>query len=114
MAKRRKLDPNRFKKEDENGVFSFDPIRRDLFKWGLIAGGLGGALMLNPGIVWQILGIVAVVFISNHHINKAARRIPRWHAAVMSFLGVMLAMFGVIFLGSMIIAYVQGTGSVGL
>lgn len=113
MAKRRKLDPNRFQKKDENGMFSFDPIRRELFKWGLIAGGIGGALMLNPNIFWQIMGVLAVVFISNHHINKAARRIPRWHAVINSFLGVILAMFGVIFLGSMIIAYVQGTWSAG-
>jgi uncharacterized membrane protein len=113
MAKRRKLDPNRFKQNDEKGIFSFDPIRRDVFKWGLIGGGIGGALMLNAGIFWQIMGVLAVVFISNHHINKAARRIPRWHAVINSFLGVMLAMFGVILLGSMAIAYVQGTWSFG-
>lgn len=113
MAKRRKLDPNRFKTEDQNGMFSFDPIRRGLFKWGLIAGGLGGALMLNPSIFWQIMGVLVVVSISNHHINKAARRIPRWHAVINSFLGVMLGMFGMILLGSMIIAYLQGTWSSG-
>ncbi len=111
MAKRRKLDPNRFKQEDENGMFSFDPIRRDVFKWGLIAGAIGGGLMLNPSLFWQILGVLAVVLISNHHINKAARRIPRWHAVINSFLGVMLAMFGVIFLGSLLIAYVKTGGS---
>ena len=113
MAKKRKLNPNRFQKKDESGIFSFDPIRRDLFKWGIIAGAVGGALMLNPGFIWQIAGVFAVVFISNYHINKAARRIPRWHAVIVSFLGVILALFGVIFLGSMVFAYTRGSGSAG-
>ena len=113
MAKRRKLDQNRFRKKDEHGIFSFDPIRRDLFKWGIIAGAIGGALMLNPGTIWQIAGVFAVVLISNYHINKAARRIPRWHAVVVSFLAVILSMFGVILLGSLLFAYTQGTGDTG-
>jgi hypothetical protein len=113
LAKRKKLDPNRFRKEDDKGLFSFDPIRRSAFTWGLIAGGAGGLFMLQPEIVWQIVGVFAVVLISNYHINKAARRIPRWHATVISFLGVMLAMFGVIILGTIVLAYVRAGGTTG-
>jgi hypothetical protein len=105
--KRRKIDPNRFLKKDDKGVFSFDPVRRDVFKWGVFAGAVGGFLMLRPEIFWQIIGVFAVVFISNYHIAKASRRIPRWHATVVSFLGVMIAMFGVIILGTIILAYLQ-------
>ena len=104
MAKRRKIDPNRFQKENEAGLFSFDPIRRNVFKWGLIAGAAGGFFMVQPQIIWQIVGVFAAVFISNYNISKAARRIPRWHAAVISFIGMALAMFGVIIIGSIIIA----------
>ena len=110
MAKRRRLDPNRFKKQDDKGLFSFDPVRKNLFKWGIIAGAAGGLFMLSPGWIWQIVGVFTVVLISNHHINKAAQRIPRWHATIVSFLGVMLALFGVIALGNLLIAYLQTGG----
>jgi hypothetical protein len=106
--KRRKINPNRFQTKDDKGIFSFDPIRRDVFKWGLVAGAVGGFFMLRPEIFWQIIGVFAVVFISNYHIAKAARRIPRWHATIVSFLGVIIALFGVIILGTIILTYLQG------
>jgi len=109
-----KLDPNRFQKQDDNSLFSFDPIRRDTFKWGLFAGGTGGLFMLSTDtIIWPIVGVAFVVFVTNYHINKAARSIPRLHATVMSFLGVMVAMFGVIVIGTVVIAFLQAGGSSG-
>ena len=107
MAKRRKLNQNRFQKEPEQGLFSFDPIRKNLLKWGAIAGGAGGLLMIHPSIFWQIAGVLVVVMVSNYHINKAARRIPRWHAVVTSFAGVIVAMFSVIIAGTIILTYLQ-------
>lgn len=107
MAKRRKLKQNRFQKEPEQGLFSFDPIRQHLLKWGAIAGGAGGLLMIQTSIFWQIAGVFVVVMISNYHINRAARRIPRWHAVFASFAGVIVAMFGVIIVGTMILTYLQ-------
>ena len=110
----KKLDPKRFQKQDENRLFSFDPIRRDLFKWGLIAGAAGGLFMIRQdSIVWSIVGVAIVVFMSNYHIGKASQRIPRLHATVMSFLGVVIAMFGVIILGTIVVAYLQGGGGSG-
>ena len=106
--RRRKKDSNRSQKQDDKGLFSFDPIRRDVFKWGLIAGAVGGFFILRPEIFWQIMGVFAVVFITNYRIAKAARRIPRWHATIVSFIGVMIAMFGVIGLGTIILAFFQG------
>jgi hypothetical protein len=86
-------------------------MRRYTFKWGLIAGAAGGLFMIRPELFWQIVGIAAVVFISNYHINKAARYIPRWHATVISFLGVLLGMFSIIIAGSIILFYIQQGGS---
>lgn len=111
--KRSKLDPNRFQQQDDGRLFSFDPIRRDLFKWGLIAGAAGGLFMMRPEILWQIVGVAAVVFISNYHINKASRRIPRWHATIIAFIGVFIAMFGVIIAGTIIISYLQAGEAAG-
>ncbi len=121
MAKRRraksqkkdnkKLNPNRFQKLDDKNLFSFDPIRRDVFKWGMVAGATGGIFMIRSDqIFWPIIGVAAVVFISNYHINKASQRIPRLHATVMSFLGVLIAMFGVIIVGTIILAYLEAGG----
>jgi hypothetical protein len=107
MAKRRKLDPNRFKKDDEKGLFSFDPIRRRVLLWGVIAGASGGFFMLRPEVVSQLLGVFIVVLVSNYHINKAARRIPRWHATILSFAGVIVSMFSVILVGNLLIATLQ-------
>ncbi|MCB0193143.1 MAG: hypothetical protein KDJ65_14460 [Anaerolineae bacterium] len=108
MAKRqRKLDPNRFQKQDNQGLLSFDPVRRNTFKWGLIAGAVGGLLMVQVGIIWQILGVMAVVFISNYHIAQATKRIPRWHATIISLVGAMIAMFGVIALATILMVYFQ-------
>jgi hypothetical protein len=110
----KKLNPNRFKKQDGLGLFSFDPIRRDVFKWGLIAGGTGGLFMLRSNqIIWPIIGVATVVFMTNYHINKASQRIPRLHATVMSFIGVMIAMFGVIIVGTIILAYLEAGGETG-
>jgi uncharacterized membrane protein len=110
MAKKRRLDPNRFKKQDDNGLFSFDPIRRNLFKWGIIAGAAGGFFMLWQDWIWQIVGVFTVVLISNHHINKAAKRIPRWHATIVSFLAVMVTLFVVIALGNLMMTYLTTGG----
>lgn len=67
--------------------------------------------MLRSEFVWQLIGVFAVVFISNYHINKAAQRIPRWHATIVSFIGVLIGMFGVILLGSVIMVYLQTGGA---
>ena len=105
----KKLDPRRFQKQDENSLFSFDPIRRDLFKWGLVAGVAGGFFMVRQdSIIWSIVGIAIVVFVSNYHISRASQKIPRVHATVMSFLGVFIGMFGTIIIGTVILAYLQG------
>lgn len=111
--KKRKLDPNRFQQQDDNGLFSFDPIRRHTFKWGLIAGAVGGLLMVQVGTIWQILGVFAVVFISNYQIAQAAKRIPRWHATVISLAGAMIAMFTIIAVVTIFVFYFQnGNASV--
>ncbi|MCB0164486.1 MAG: hypothetical protein KDI79_09685 [Anaerolineae bacterium] len=106
--KKRRLDPNRFQQEDDKGLFSFDPIRRNTFKWGLVAGAVGGFLMVQVGTIWQILGVFAVVFISNYHIAQAAKRIPRWHATVISLAGAMIAMFTIIAVMTVVLLYFQG------
>lgn len=110
MAKRRRIDPNRFQKQDEQKLFALDPIRRDVILWGLIAGAAGGFFMLQPQIVWQIVGVFTAVFISNYRISRAARRIPRWHAAVLSFIGMAIAMFSMLIIGSAIGAFYQTGG----
>ena len=103
MAKKRPLNQNRFQKESEQKLFSLDATRRNLLKWGAIAGGLGGFFMIQPAIVWQIVGVFIVVLVSNYHINRAAQRIPRWHAVVTSFAGVIVSMFSVIVIGTIIL-----------
>jgi hypothetical protein len=110
LTKKRKSGPNRFQQQDSSSLFSFDPIRRDLLKWGAISGASGGFLMIQPGVVWQIIGVFIIVFVANYHISKAAGRIPRWQATVISFLGVLVAMFGVIIIGTIILAYYQPGG----
>lgn len=105
LAKRRKLDPNRFQKTDDKGLFSFDPVRRNVLKWGLIAGAAGGFFFLYQSLIAQIVGIFVIVFVSNYHISKASHRIPRWHATIVSFIGVTIALFGVIIVGTLIIAF---------
>lgn len=112
MAKRRKLDPNRFKQQSSRGFFSLDPVRRNTFKWGLIAGAVGGLLMVQIGTVWQILGVLTVVLISNYQITQASKRIPRWHATVISLIGAMIAMFGVVALTTILAIYFQSGGTV--
>lgn len=109
MAKRRrKLDPNRFKQQQESrGLLSFDPVRRNTFKWGLIAGGIGGVLVIQNEIIWQFFGVLAVVFISNHQIAQAAKRIPRWQATIISLIGAMIALFGIITITTIIMVYFQ-------
>lgn len=69
-----------------------------------MAGAAGGFFMVQPQLVWQIIGVFTAVLIANYSISNAARRIPRWHAAIISFIGMSLAMFGVIIVGSIIIA----------
>ena len=70
-------------------------------------------MIRQDSIVWSIVGVAIVVFMSNYHIGKASQRIPRLHATVMSFLGVVIAMFGVIILGTIVVAYLQGGGGSG-
>ncbi len=110
MAKKRKNDPNRFKTSKPQGLFSFDPIRRNVFIWGLVAGAVGGFFIIQQQVIWQIAGVLSSVFIANYHITQAARRIPRWQAAVISFIGMALAMFTLIIVGSLIIAARLGGG----
>ena len=107
MAKRKRLDPNRFQQKDDKGLFTFDPLRRRVFVWGLVAGASGGICMLRTELFWQVLGVFLVVMISNYHINKASRQIPRLHATVWAFAGVLPAMFGVIMTGTIFIAFLQ-------
>jgi hypothetical protein len=110
MAKKRKVNPNRFQKQDQSGLFSFDPVRRDVLKWGVIAGAVGGVFMLQRGLLWQIVGIFAIVFISNYHISRAARRMPRWHAAIYSFVGMMAAFLAITMAGTAVLAYLGPGG----
>ncbi len=105
MTKKRKLNPKRFQTPADQKFFTFDKIRINLFLWGMVAGAFGGFFALKSGFVWQVAGIFAMVFISNYHINKAARQIPRWHAAVFSFVGLMLALLTVAILGALAISY---------
>jgi len=106
------MNPNRFKQQENATLFTLsDPIRRNVLIWGLIAGAAGGFFMLQQQVLWQIIGVFTAVFISNYHITRAARRIPRWHAAVLSFIGMAVAMFSVLIVGSAIIAtYMVNTG----
>ena len=124
MAKRRKpkpkkksskkINPNRFQKQDELGLFSFDPIRRDVFKWGLLTGAVGGIFMtVQNSIIWPIIGVAIVVFGLNYHISKASQRIPRLHATVMSLLASLIAMVVVIIVGSIVIAFINAGASSG-
>ena len=109
MAKRRRLNSNRNQKQGEPGLFAFDPVRKNLIKWGAIAGTLGGFFMVQQSsLLWQIGGVSIVVFVANYHINKAAERIPRWHAVVNAFIGVFIAMFAAIILGTIILATIDG------
>jgi hypothetical protein len=110
LTKKRKSDPNRFQQQDNNSLFSFDPIRRNVLKWGTIAGASGGFLMIQQQVVWQIIGVFIIVFMANYHISKAAQRIPRWQATLISFAGVIAAMFGVIIVGTIVMAYYQPAG----
>ncbi len=104
----KKINPNRFQKQDGHSIFSFDPIRRDIFKWGLLTGAIGGIFMIiQNSIIWPILGVAIIVFVSNYRISKASQRIPRLHATVMSFLGIFIAMFAVIIVGTVVIAYID-------
>lgn len=111
MAKKRKLDPNRFQQQDQSGLFSFDPVRRQALLWGLIAGAIGAFLMIQMQVWWQIMGVLVVVFVSNYHINRAARRIPRWQATVLSFAGVLVALMVVTVVGTLVLVYFQGNGA---
>lgn len=110
MAKKQKVNPNRFQKQDQQSLFSFDPQRRYVLKWGAIAGAVGGVFMLQQGLLWQIVGVFAIVFISNYHISRAARRIPRWHAAIFSFVGMLAAFLVITMAGTAILAYLGPGG----
>jgi hypothetical protein len=105
LAKRRRHHPNKFQQEEEQGLFSFGPVRKHVFKWGLIAGAIGGIFMIRPDFISQVIGVLVVVIVSNYHINKATQYISRWPATIASFLGVLIGMFGVIIIGTIILAY---------
>jgi hypothetical protein len=79
-------------------------------KWGAIAGFGGGFLMIQPQVIWQIMGVFVTVFLANYHISKAVRHIPLWQAIVIAGIGVLTAMFGVIVIGTIVIAYLQSAG----
>ena len=110
MAKKRKLNPNRFQQQAQGGLFSFDPVRREVLLWGLIAGAVGAFFMIQAQLWWQLVGVVVVVFVSNYHIGRAARRIPRWQATVLSFAGVLAAIIVVTVVGTLVLAYLKGNG----
>ena len=67
-------------------------------------------MLRQDSIFWPIVGVFMIVFITNYHIGKASQRIPRWHATIIAFLGVMVAMFGVIIIGTIILAFLQYGG----
>ena len=67
--------------------------------------------MLQQNFVWQIVGVVIVVLVSNYRISNASRRIPRWHATIFSFAGVMVAIIIVILVGTVVLAYFRPNGS---
>lgn len=113
MAKKKHtLDPNRFQKKGEQRFLALDPTRKELLKWGIVAGVVGGFFLIQNGFIWQILGFLAIFFISSFQIDKAARRIPRWHAVLFSLFGTMPAMLLVIIIGNLILAYL-GDGAAG-
>lgn len=104
MAKKQRTHPKQTLL-DNKSLFSFDPIRRDVLLWGLVAGTIGGFFMIQQQILWQLLGVFVVVFFANYQISRAARYIPRWQATALSFIGLSVAMFAVIVVGTLIIAY---------
>jgi hypothetical protein len=110
VAKKRKTNPNRFQKQDEQRLFTFDPVRRNVLLWGVATGAVGGLFMLQQGLLWQLVGVFAIVFISNYHISRAARRIPRWHAAIFSFVGMMVAVFAIVLVGTTLMVYFGTSG----
>ena len=109
MAKRRrKLDPNRFQQTDEQELFSFDETRKALFKRGLMAGALSGLFFIQSSFIWQIVGFLIIFFITNPHIEKASRRIPRWHAVFYSLGGTLATMLLIIIIGNLLVVYLAG------
>ncbi len=106
--KKRKLNPNRFQQQDEQHLFAFDPIRRELFQWGMIAGAIGGLFLAQDGFVWQIIGFLLIFFIIGHRIEKAAQQIPRWQAILLAFIGSLPAMLLVIFFSRLILVNLYG------
>jgi uncharacterized membrane protein len=107
LTKKRKSDLNRFQQPENNSLFSLNSAQRNVMKWGAISGVCGGFLMIQPQVLWQIIGVFIVVFVSNYHISKAARDIPRWQATVITIISVLTAMFGVIIIGAIIMANFQ-------
>ena len=107
MARKRRQNPNRFQKQDDKSLFSFDPLRRTALMWGLVAGVVGGLCMLRPEFFWQIVGVFLVVGVSNYHISRASRHMPRLHVTIWTFAGVMVAMFSVIMVGTIILAFMR-------
>lgn len=63
--------------------------------------------MVLPEIVFQVIGVLIVVLISNYYIGRAAKQVPRWHAVVITFLGLIVSMFIVITIGRFIMAFYQ-------
>lgn len=67
-------------------------------------------MIRQDSILWSIVGVAIVVFVSNYHISRASHKIPRIHATVMSFLGVFIGMFGMIIVGTIALAFFQTGG----
>ena len=109
--KKRSLNPNRFQQAGDQKFFSFDPVRQEIFKWGAIAGTAGGLLLAQEGFIWQILGFLAIFLISGRQIDKAAQRIPRWHAVAFSLLGTMPTMLVMVVVVRLILASLSGGAS---
>jgi hypothetical protein len=103
--KKRRLDPNRFQKPDEQKFLTFDMPRIRVFVWGIIAGIIGGIFALKADIAWTVVGVLIMVTLSNHHINFASRTIPRWHAVIYSFVGLMLGLVTTATIGAITISY---------
>lgn len=66
--------------------------------------------MIQEQIAWQIVGLFVVLFVGNYHVAKAARYIPRWQAALVSFIGVIIALVGVIIISALVLASYGSAG----
>jgi len=108
-TKRGKLNPNRFQQDqtsdDGLGMFAFDPIRKNVFLWGLGSGIIGGILTLRASPFLQIIIVLGIVSICSYQIAKASLKIPRTHATMMAILGLAVAIFAGSLINALILSY---------